>query len=277
MNEFTIHFFKTGFAVIFLLLVDFIIEFLLNRNVKNRKKSIKLRVAFRYVLVFFFFFFMAKIWVEGFGYLITFIGFIAAALTITQKEYLMNIFGWLIIMWRDLFVEGDYIEIGKYSGYVTAIAPLYFSIAEASDSWGSRTGKIIKIPNSLIATHPVVNFMKDDDIVEGKILYTFTMGSSVEKIHHLTQVLEKEIGQLIQSLSQQWNSYQQDEFSQSQKIPDYAPEFSIRVYQDKPPGVQLKMRYLSLKENQKIIENKAFEIIMNAIKDQPDLALTVMS
>lgn len=277
MNEFTIHFFKTGFAVVFLLLIDFVIELLLIRKIKDKKKSIKLRVAIRYALVICFFFFMAKIWVEGFGYLLTLVGIIAAALTITQKEYLMNFFGWLIIMWRDLFVEGDYIEIGKYSGYVTAIAPLYFSIAEASDSWGKTTGKVIKIPNSLIAINPVVNFMREDGIIEGKILYTFTMNSNLEKIQGLINLLETEITELIHSLSGNWNYQQQDEFSRAQIPSSSTPEFSIKICQDKPPGIQLKMRYLSLKENQKQIERKVFEIVMKVVRLDPDLALTVVT
>ena len=100
------NFLKVGIAIAVLGLIDFIIEFFSIRKIKDKRKSMKYRVALRYILVFCLIFFMAKIWVEGFGYFLTVIGVVAAALTITQKEYLMNFVGWLIIMWRDLFVEG---------------------------------------------------------------------------------------------------------------------------------------------------------------------------
>lgn len=253
MNEISMNLLKATIALIFIVLVDFGIEYCLIKKIKDKKRSIKLRVLLRYVLFFCLIFFMAKIWVEGFGYLLTTVGVIAAALTITQKEYLMNLVGWLIIMWRDLFVEGDYIEIGKYAGYVHHIRPLYFSIHEASDIWGEKTGRIIKIPNSVIAHAPVLKFSTDSALVEAKIAFIFGFQSSLEKIQALILNLEKDLEKSMKSVLKGRAK----------------PRFLLRVFQEKPSGIQLTVRYFSFKGDQQAIETYLTLQVIQAVQTDP--------
>lgn len=276
MTELYLNLFKTLSAVVFLLLIDFVSEFLLIRNIKEKKKNFKIRVSLRYVLFFCFLFFMAKIWVEGFGYLLTFVGVISAALTITQKEYLMNFIGWLIIMWRSLFTEGDYIEIGKYSGYVKHIGPLYFSLEEASELiWGDKTGRTIKIPNSLVANNPIVNFTLDRAFIEGKCCFTFTFASSLEKIQDLIEEIDRETDKLLSHLHHDWSRKQQYEFDNLKKNGQHKAHFLLRVQQDRPLGIQLRVRYLSLRKDQKTIEDKISSIVMMCVNAQTEIALSL--
>ncbi|MGE3318674.1 MAG: mechanosensitive ion channel family protein [Candidatus Berkiella sp.] len=276
MNELSVHLFETLSAVIFLLLIDFIVEIILVRNIKEKKKSFKIRVSFRYVLFICFLFFMAKIWVEGFGYLLTFIGVISAALTITQKEYLMNFIGWLIIMWRSLFSEGDYIEIGNYNGYVKHIGTLYFSLEESSKLiHGDKSGRTIKIPNSLVANHPIVNFSLDRAFVEGQSSFTFTFGSSLEKIQELIEEIDREIDQLLNRLRSDWSKKQQHEYEHLKSDSKHKPHFLLRVQQDRPLGLQLKVRYLSLRKDQKALEDKIASVVMMFVNSQSDIALSL--
>jgi len=276
MTELYLNLFKTLSAVVFLLLIDFVAEFLLIRNIKDKKKNFKIRVSLRYVLFFCFLFFMAKIWVEGFGYLLTFVGFISAALTITQKEYLMNFIGWLIIMWRSLFTEGDYIEIGTYSGYVKHIGPLYFSLEEASELiWGDKTGRTIKIPNSLVANNPIVNFSLERAFIEGKCFFTFTFASSLEKIQDLIEEIDRETDKLLTHLHNDWSRKQQQEFEHLKRNGQHKVHFLLRVQQDRPLGLQLKVRYLSLRKDQKTIEDKISSIVMMCVNSQSEIALSL--
>lgn len=274
MTELSLNIAKAGMVIAFLLALDFVLEMILIKNIKDRKKSLKLRVLLRYIFTFVFLFSMAKIWVEGFGYLLTFVGIIAAAFTITQKEYLMNLVGWLIIMWRDLFSEGDYIEIGKHCGYVTTIGPLYFCLDEVSYLWGDKTGRIIKIPNSLTANHPVVNFSTESAFIEGKVQVIFTVDSSVEKIKKLCHELEKEIERILSSLYGNWTSKQQKQFNKLSNFSFHKPQSILRIYQEKPIGIQLQLRYLSLRQDQKTIEDNIFVIIMDAVKKDEHLEIS---
>lgn len=261
MNEFTLNLVKAASVIVFLLALDFVLEMILIRNIKERKKSLKFRVFVRYVLAFIFLFSMARIWVEGFGYLLTFVGIIAAALTITQKEYLMNFIGWLILMWRDHFTEGDYIEIGRYMGHVRKMGPFFISLEETSDFGGDKTGRIIKIPNSYTATNPVFNITSDHSFLEGKAKIIFSMDSSLESLRNLIKELEKELDQMFSSL-----------YGKCQK-----PQFLLRLHQHSPFGIQLKVRYLALKQDQRNIDDNIFAIVMRAVNTRDDLKLSTQS
>lgn len=265
---------SAGALIFFLLLLDFVLEVILIRRIQDKKKSLKLRVLLRYVLVFVFMFSMAKIWVEGFGYLLTFIGIISAAFTITQKEYLMNLVGWLIIMWRDLFAEGDLIEVGRYTGYVKSIGPFYFSLDAVHDGWGDKTGKVVKIPNSVMATTPVINFSTESGFTEGSVQVIFSVESSLEAIRHLITSLEKEIEQLLSSLYGNWTSQQQKQINKLSSFSFHRPQFMLRIYQEKPIGIQLKIRYLSLRQDQRIIEDNIFSIVMEAVRSDDKIELS---
>lgn len=265
MNEVSLNLLKAGMMIIFLLLADFVIEFLLVKKVKSPQKSIKLRVMLRYALFFCFVFFMAKIWVEGFGYLLTFIGVISAALTITQKEYLMNFFGWLIIMWRHLFSEGDYIEIGQYRGYVEDIGPLSFTLAQASEAqWGSKTGKIVKLPNSLIAVNPITKYPSEATVVEGKLVFIFQFKSSVEKIQQLAAKIEQTLQTILPSMNGDQTSHSL-----------FPVQSRLKVFQDKPSGIKLEIQYFSLLQEQKRIEETVIMEVTKAVAAEPELDFSI--
>lgn len=110
-----------------------------------------------YAALFLFVTFLAMAWFDWFRSATTFLGIIAAAIVIVNKELLANIFAWSIIIWRDMFSIGDRIKVNGSEGQVTKIGLLYITILEYS---GDVTGSVIKIPNASILTHPVVNYSK---------------------------------------------------------------------------------------------------------------------
>ena len=66
---------------------------------------------------------------------------------------------------------GDFIEIGKYTGYVTYMGPMYFFVEETFE--GDKTGRMIKLHNSIIANNPVVNYSLDRSFIEGRQYFIF--------------------------------------------------------------------------------------------------------
>ena len=275
MSDFDFSIIKALVAVLFVVLIDIIFEIILKHKIKEKRKSIKARVRLRYVLAFCLLFFLAKIWVDGFGYLLTIVGFIAAALTITQKEYLMNIFGWLIIMWRDLFVEGEYIEIGKYSGFVRHIGPLYFMLDEASEIDNSdRTGKIIRIPNSFVAVNAIYSYSTEKILVEGKVVVTFTYGSSLTKLRSLMNKISKEVDALLAKKYETATQKEKNYLKRIQEDDSLKIKSFLKFNQDKPLGIQLRIRYYALRKDLKEIENKVMETILHAAGKDDELELS---
>lgn len=81
------------------------------------------------------------------------LGLVAAGLVVTNKESIMNFAGFLIINWRGIFTEDDFIQIQNHIGCVESIQPFYFKLYETtSTNQKQATGRAIKIPNSLVIT-----------------------------------------------------------------------------------------------------------------------------
>lgn len=53
--------------------------------------------------------------------------------------------------WRDLFSEGDYIQVQNYHRYVTEIKLFYFRMYGTIEYGNKRiTGKLLKFPNAIV-------------------------------------------------------------------------------------------------------------------------------
>ena len=144
-----------GFGVLFISAA--LIYFCFRRRMETEKKRLTFRSRVIYLSSLLFVLLLIHIWVEDISHFFTMLSLVAAGLLIVNKENIMNLTGYLIINWRGVFTEGDYVQIQGQTGYVDSIRLLYIKLYETSglDS-GQSTGKIIKIPNSLIITQPIV-------------------------------------------------------------------------------------------------------------------------
>ena len=211
---------------------------------------------------------MAKVWVYGFSYLIAVMGLISAALTITQKENLMNLFGFLIIQWRDLFSEEDYIEIGPHSGYVNHIGILYFTLDEASKAVKhERTGRKIKVPNMMVSIHPIINFSTDLVLLEINQSFIFTFHSPFEEIKPIFDVVYEYLIDFYRHTYGYWSIGQRDKYYEKTDI-------LYRVKQHKPAGIEALVRFYCLKAHQTQIEMKLNEIVIEAANKDRHITLS---
>lgn len=138
-------------------------------DTKKHQKIVKKR--FMYVMLVVDVLILAKIWVVGFTHIIAVMSLVAAGLVVTNKESIMNLVAGMIINWRALFVEGDFIQIQTFTGYVSSIGFMYFTIYETmSVEQVQATGRTIKVPNNLIITAPLINFSPRSNLCLYKIL-----------------------------------------------------------------------------------------------------------
>jgi small-conductance mechanosensitive channel len=102
------------------------------------------------------------IWESHLGNLITVISFISVGATIALREIIFNFFSGIYIKIKKPFRLEDRIEIGENKGDVVNISTLNFEILEIGDeiNGDQSTGKIIHLPNSLIFTVPLTNYVK---------------------------------------------------------------------------------------------------------------------
>lgn len=256
MSFFYTHAMKTLIALVALLIIGLCVEFVLLKRITKKRSRIKAKIFSRNILFIIFLFFLTKIWIDGFGHLLAVVGFVSAALTITQKENILNLTGWLIIMWRDAFSEGDYVVIQQHKGIVTNIGVFYFTLEEQGASHiQCQTGKVVKVPNSYITLYPFVTHAHEDFLLYEKA-YVFTFTSSIKKISEFKENLEAKAKIFLDKFIE---SFDRDELAQyhyflkKQKFCFPTVEWSIE--QNGIKGIQLRFLCHCLRKHRQALQD----------------------
>jgi small-conductance mechanosensitive channel len=99
---------------------------------------------------------------EGFHGAATFLGLLTAGLAIALKDPLVNLVGWMLIIWQRPFAVGDRIQIGRHAGDVMDLTVFRFTLAEVGN-WvhpDQITGRIVHIPNGKVFVEPVAIYSR---------------------------------------------------------------------------------------------------------------------
>src|SRR3989442_7605528 len=78
----------------------------------------------------------------------------------TLFRSLVNLAGWVFIIWRSPFALGDRIQIGQHAGDVIDVRLFQFTLNEIGN-WvqaDQSTGRIIHIPNGKVLTEVIANY-----------------------------------------------------------------------------------------------------------------------
>lgn len=143
-----------------------LLRWLVLRAVRKRVERLDTRVLWRqatnYVALVVLLVAVVQVWFQGVGAALTILSLVAAALTIIHKEFIMNLSAWSVITWRSLFGIGDRIQIGTFTGDVVHLGIMYFTLAQVGEGAqaDAHTGKLVKVPNGLVTTLPVVNYSR---------------------------------------------------------------------------------------------------------------------
>lgn len=116
-----------------------------------------------YISLFFLFIILFPVWLPSILNFIAVIGIFGAGVLIVLKEVILNIAGWLFILIRRPFTEGNRISIGGFTGDVIDIRFLEFAMMEVKsrEQGGLSTGRVMHVPNSWMFTHPLANASKE--------------------------------------------------------------------------------------------------------------------
>jgi small-conductance mechanosensitive channel len=146
------------------------------------------------------------IWFEGVGPLATFLGLVSAGIAIALKDILVNLAGWVFILWRRPFELGDRIEIGEHAGDVIDIRIFQFSLLEIGN-WvhaDQSTGRIVHVPNGKVLTEATANFTRGFQYIWNELPVLLTFESNWEKAKTLLQqIAERHAAHLTDTAQQQ--------------------------------------------------------------------------
>ncbi len=119
---------------------------------------------------------ISPLWLEGGNYA-TYIGLVSAGVAIALADVLKNLAGWVYIVLRRPFRNGDRVEISGQIGDVIDIRVFRFSMVEVGN-WvhaDQSTGRIIHVPNGLLFTNTLANYTEGFAFIwhEIEVLVTF--------------------------------------------------------------------------------------------------------
>lgn len=153
-----------------------------------------------------------EIWFVGFTSFTTFLGLVSAGVAIALKDLLIDLAGWMFILWRQPFKVGDRIQIGALAGDVIDMRLFQFTLLEIGN-WvdaDQSTGRVIHVPNGQVFREPQANYTQGFHYIWNELPVMLTFESNWEKAkellnaiamkhtHHLCEAAEegvKEAGQ----------------------------------------------------------------------------------
>lgn len=260
--------FKSLFIIIIMFVLFGVLKRVLYRVIGNNKTYYRVKKSISYIIGTFAVLLVGRIWFEGVQSVTTFLGLFSAGLAIAMKDLIMNVAGWLFILWKGPFRVGDRIEIGDVSGDVIDIQVLDFTLMEIQN-WveaDQSTGRIVHIPNSEIFEGPIYNYSKGIPFIWNEIPINITFESDWEKAKEILQDISNRHGELINDVAEK-------------SIEDASRKFMIFNAKLKPTvytsmnenGVLLTLRYMCSYRKRRDSTEKIVEEILSSFKKYPEI------
>jgi small-conductance mechanosensitive channel len=243
-----------------------VLRLVIAKRCRNLKKRYTWQTRIFYTFLFISVFLFGRIWFGGLQDLITFLSIIAAALTITQKESLMNLSGCALIYWRELFHTGDRIKVGEYYGEVTSIRTFYFQMLECNPnaSGDQTTGRIVKVPNGLVITAPLINFSEMIPFIWQEFSIIVTPDSDYETVRQfMIEQIDQRIKHYYLESKHYLKKYVRNNFISEQTL---KTQSFIKIHIAEPRGIEITVRYLCLPAEQRQVETQVTEALLTHLK-----------
>lgn len=122
-------------------------------------------------------------------------GVIVAAILWVMQRPILNIAGWLDIIFHRPYTIGDRIEVDKKKGYVVDVGMFHTTIREFGE-WmegDTFTGRLISIPNSSVFEIPIINYTKDTPYIWDEVKVAITYESDHNRAKELILESAKEV------------------------------------------------------------------------------------
>lgn len=187
--------FATVAVVVVFAALRYIALRIVNRRVDDTKALYQWRKSLTYTSFVLGFLAVGRIWIRGFDSVSTFLGLLSAGLAIALRDPIVNLAGWLFIVWRRPFDVGDRIQIGEHRGDVIDVRIFQFTLMEIG-SWvdaDQSTGRVIHIPNGKIFQEAQSNYSTGFQHIWNEIPVMVTFESNWKKAKEiLTEVATKD-------------------------------------------------------------------------------------
>jgi len=255
-----------------ILIIWFIRQMILKgvwRRTENSRTRYQWRKTSDYVAFTIAVLLLGRVWLEGFQTVATFLGLASAGLAIAMKDPLVNVAGWLFIIWRRPFDVGDRIQIGVHAGDVIDLRVFQFTLMEIGN-WvkaDQSTGRIIHIPNGKVFVDSQTNYTKGwFDYIWNEIPVLVTFESDWRKAKQILQAIAASQSDHLIPLAEQKLKESSREFVIL--TPNLNPEVFTSV---EASGILLTMRHLCEPRNRRDSSQKIWEAILDEFARYQDI------
>ncbi|MFH1770032.1 MAG: mechanosensitive ion channel domain-containing protein [archaeon] len=122
------------------------------------------------------------------------LGLFAFGLTFALQKPILNFVGWLTIISKRMYVEGDRIKVGAVVGDVVDIQVMNTILDGILDNSNVSSGKKVILPNELILSTDVQNYTMDSNYIVQELLISITYESNYhEAIKILKNIIREQI------------------------------------------------------------------------------------
>ncbi|MFH1038340.1 MAG: mechanosensitive ion channel domain-containing protein [PVC group bacterium] len=253
-------------------LVLWLLRWILLRVVQGRTENVRARYYWRktsgYVILALSGLVIGGVWLKAFQSLATFLGLLSAGLAIALKDPLVNLAGWIYILWQRPFAVGDRIQIGEHAGDVIDLRLFETSLMEMGN-WvrgDQSTGRVMHIPNGKIFSEALANYTREFPFIWNEIPVLLTFESNWEKAK---KILEEIAAQHARHLSAE--ARQQIEEAQQRLLIIY-PALTPVIYTSvEASGIQLTIRYICAPSPRRDTEDAIWLDILREFARHPDI------
>ena len=206
--------FTSLIGIAFLLFLRGMILKLVWRQTEDLQVRYQWRKISGYVAYVLALFLVGRVWFEGFHSAATFLGLLTAGLAIALKDPLVNLVGWMFIIWRRPFKVGDRIQIGIHAGDVIDLTTFRFTLAEIGN-WvlaDQITGRIVHIPNGKIFVEPLAIYSRGlHDFIWNEVAVLVTFESNWKRAKDiLNEIAVAHAGNLAEPVESKLKEYARD-------------------------------------------------------------------
>lgn len=257
---------------IVLIVAVMIIRAVVLRIMRSRIDDVRSRYKWRktitYVSVIIGILLVGRVWSEGIGELATFLGLVSAGLAIALRDPVVNLGGWLFIIWRRPFVVGDRIQIDDNAGDVIDQRVFQFIVLEIGN-WvdaDQSTGRLIHIPNGLVFSKPLANYTRGMQYIWNEIGVLVTFESNWKRAKEiLVEVVEKHAREVVEEAERQMHKA-------SRQYMIFYSTLTPTVYTSvKDSGIMLTLRYLTHPRRRRGVAQAIWEDILERFGEHDDI------
>lgn len=239
-----------------------------NRRVRDVRSRYTWRKTSAYVAFGLAAALLLRIWLGALGGLATFLGLLAAGLAIALRDPLVNLAGWVFIVWKRPLAPGDRIQIRTHLGDVIDQRLFQFTLMEVGTETGATqsTGRLIHVPNGWVFSDSVVNWTDGFDYVWNEVAVTVSFESNWRAAKKLLEeIAHAHAGHLTTDAERTLRRAAQEYMIFYSKL---TPVVYTRGVQN---GIELTMRYLVEPRRIRGSEQDVWEAVLDAFAARDDV------